>query len=307
MKRTTRRTAFAAAVLGSLLFVTACGDDDDDSSSADTEAPSDSAAPDTDAPSDGGDAAACAVGKTLEDGKITIATGDPAFPPYVIDDAPETGQGFEAALAMAVAGEMGFDAEQVTWIRTAFDAAIAPGEKEFDFNLQQYSIRPDREEVVSFSDPYYAAPQAVIGAADSTLSVTKISDLKPLNIGVAAGTTSIDIVESVVQPDNEAQIFNSNADANAALVNGQIDVMVVDLPTALYLSAVEFDNAKVFGQFPPESGTSAEPWGLLFAKDNPLVECANIALANLTETGALEAITTEWMGAYTEAPELSAD
>jgi polar amino acid transport system substrate-binding protein len=302
MKRTTTRTTFAAAVLGSLLLVTACGDDDDDSSDpADTEAPSDTVA------AGGGDAAACADGKTLEDGSITIATGDPAFPPYVIDDDPASGQGFEAALAMAVAGEMGFDAEQVKWIRTGFDAAIAPGEKEFDFNLQQYSISAERAEVVSFSDPYYTAPQAVIGAADSTLAIDSISDLKPLNIGVAAGTTSITLVEEVIQPDNEAQIFNSNADANAALVNGQIDVMVVDLPTALYLSAVEFDNAKVFGQFPQGSGSEAEPWGLLFAKDNPLVECANIALANLTETGALEAITTEWMGAYTEAPELSAD
>jgi polar amino acid transport system substrate-binding protein len=302
MKRSTTRTTFAAAVLGSLLLVTACGDDDDDSSDpADTEAPSDTVA------AGGGDAAACADGKTLEDGSITIATGDPAFPPYVIDDDPASGQGFEAALAMAVAGEMGFDAEQVKWIRTGFDAAIAPGEKEFDFNLQQYSISAERAEVVSFSDPYYTAPQAVIGAADSTLAIDSISDLKPLNIGVAAGTTSITLVEEVIQPDNEAQIFNSNADANAALVNGQIDVMVVDLPTALYLSAVEFDNAKVFGQFPQGSGSEAEPWGLLFAKDNPLVECANIALANLTETGALEAITTEWMGAYTEAPELSAD
>jgi polar amino acid transport system substrate-binding protein len=302
MKRSTTRTTFAAAVLGSLLLVTACGDDDDDSSDpADTEAPSDTVA------AGGGDAAACADGKTLEDGSITIATGDPAFPPYVIDDDPASGQGFEAALAMAVAGEMGFDAEQVKWIRTGFDAAIAPGEKEFDFNLQQYSISAERAEVVSFSDPYYTAPQAVIGAADSTLAIDSISDLKPLNIGVAAGTTSITLVEEVIEPDNEAQIFNSNADANAALVNGQIDVMVVDLPTALYLSAVEFDNAKVFGQFPQGSGSEAEPWGLLFAKDNPLVECANIALANLTETGALEAITTEWMGAYTEAPELSAD
>ena len=298
-----KRQIIAVAAFAGLLLA-ACGDDE---STTTTQAPATDApstdAPSTDAPS--GDAAACAEGKTLEAGMLTIATGDPAYPPYVIDDDPASGQGFEAALAMAVAAQMGFEGDAVSWVRTGFDEAIAPGEKTFDFNLQQYSINAERQQVVTFSDPYYSAPQAAIASADSTLQISTIADLKSLNIGVAAGTTSIDLVENVIQPDSQVQIFNSNADANAALVNGQIDILVVDLPTALYLSAAEFDNAKVIGQFPASAGSEAEPWGMLFAKDNPLVECVNMALANLTASGELATITDTWMGEYTEATEIS--
>jgi polar amino acid transport system substrate-binding protein len=296
-----KRQIMALAALAAL-GLTACGSDE---ASTDTTAPA--PASDTTA-ADGQTAAACAEGKTLTAGALTIATGDPAFPPYVVDDAPESGEGFEAALALAVAREMGFEGAAVTWVRTSFDTAVAGSDNNFDFNLQQFSITPEREEVVSFSDPYYTANQAVLGYADGAgASITSLSDLKGLKLGAAAGTTSLEFVLDVVQPDVEPFAFNSNADAKTALDNGQIDAIITDLPTGLYISAVEIEGTKVYGQFSINAGGAGDAWGLLFSNDNPLVECANLALATLTESGELAQITEQWMGEYTEAPYLSED
>lgn len=280
-----KRQMIAAAALGALLLA-ACGDDE---KSADTT----SAGAQT--------AAECVAGKTITDGKLTIATGEPAFPPYVINDAtPEDGQGFEAAVAMAVAAELGFDAADVVWVRTAFDAAIAPGPKDFDFNLQQYTITPERSEVVTFSQGYYTSSQAIFGLADSpAANATTLADLKGLKIGVAAGTTSITYVEEVIQPDSEPLIFNDNASAKEALDSNQIDAIVSDLPTALYITAVEMEGTTVFGQI---EGSGTDEFGLLMAKDSPIAPCVDLALTALKESGELEAITTTWMSEYVEAP-----
>jgi polar amino acid transport system substrate-binding protein len=290
-----RRTLVALAA-GSLVLA-ACGDDSesaDDANDADTEAAS------------GGTAAECAAGNTITDGVLTIATGEPAFPPYVINDAtPEDGQGFEAAVAMAVARELGFEGDAVTWVRTAFDAAIAPGPKDFDFNLQQYTITDERAEVVDFSDGYYSAPQAVFGLADSAAAnAATLEDLKALKIGVAAGTTSITYVEEVIAPDAEPFIFADNAAAKTALESNQIDAIVSDLPTALFITAVEIEGTKVFGQI---EGSGTDEFGLLLAKDSPLTECVNLALQALDDSGELDTITTEWMSEYTEAPVIAAE
>jgi polar amino acid transport system substrate-binding protein len=291
-----KRHLLAAVAAGAVLFA-ACGDD---SSTADT-----TAAPTTAAAAD---AKACAEGKTLEAGSLTIATGDPAFPPYVVDDKPESGQGFEAALALAVARELGFEGAAVKWVRTSFDTAVAGSDKNFDFNLQQFTINDERKQVVSFSDPYYTANQAVIGYADGPgKDVAKLSDLKALKLGAAAGTTSLSFITDVIKPDAEPFAFNSNADAKTALDNKQIDAIITDLPTGLYIAAVEIEGAKVFGQFPTSAGGAGDQWGLLFVKDNPLVQCANLALATLTSSGELEKITQEWMDKYTEAPALGTD
>jgi polar amino acid transport system substrate-binding protein len=296
-----RRTLPALLILAALVLA-ACGDDDDAAPAATTAAPPATTA----AQASGASAAAdCAAGKTIEPDKLTIATGDPAFPPYVINDAtPEDGQGFEAAVAMAVARELGFTGAAVTWVRTPFDAAIAPGPKNFDFNLQQYGITPERAQVVDFSEGYYTAPQAVFGLADSpAASASTIADLKPLKIGVAAGTTSITYVEDTIQPDQDPLIFNDNAAAKTALESNQIDAVVSDLPTAIYITTVEIEGTKVFGQI---EGSGTDEWGLLLAKDNPLTECVNLALQTLKDSGELDQITTTWMSDYTQAPVISA-
>jgi polar amino acid transport system substrate-binding protein len=304
-----RRTALALTAVTGLLLAAACGGDDDDDAagSAPTGAPG-TTAPATTAAAGATDPAACAEGKTLTEGQLTVATGDPAFPPYVIDDNPESGQGFESAVAYAVAAQMGFSEDQVTWVRTTFEGAIQPGPKDFDFNLQQYSVTPERKEVVSFSEPYYEANQAILGYADSPAAdATTAAAIRDLKIGVAAGTTSLMFVTDILQPTADPFVYNDNAAAKQALDSKQIDAIVADLPTALSISAVEIEGTKVFGQFPPSAGTQGEPWGLLFAKDNPLVECANLALSRLRESGALEEITVEWMSSSIDAPEISLD
>ncbi|MFM8836954.1 MAG: ABC transporter substrate-binding protein [Actinomycetota bacterium] len=245
---------------------------------------------------------------TIESGKLTIATGTPAFEPWVVGDAPESGEGFEAAIAYAVAGELGYTNENVVWVRTGFDEAIQPGAKNFDFNLQQYSITEERKATVSFSDPYYSTNQAVVGFADSPVaSATKVSELKELKFGAQSGTTSLDFINNVIKPTSEPFVYDDNAGAKAALEAKQIDAIVVDLPTAFYISAVEIEGSKVIGQFPLSDAVSADNFGLLFDKDNKLVDCANKALATLKESGKLAEIEKTWLADKTNAPVISLD
>jgi polar amino acid transport system substrate-binding protein len=314
-----RRTALAAIVAAGLL-VAACGDDDDESSSsessatqpaADTTAASGTAAaPDTTAAAGGsGDAAACVEGKPLvSDGTLTIGTGSPAFPPYVVDDEPENKQGFEAAVGWAVAAELGFDDASVTWVRTTFDEAIQPGVKNFDVNLQQFSITPERAENITFSEPYYTSNQAIVGLDGSAAEgATTIADLQDVKFGAQAGTTSLQFITDVIQPDAEPFVYDDNVGAKAALEANQIDAIVVDLPTAFYISAVEIEGSSVIGQFPAEAGGTTDEFGMVLEQDNPLVECVNLALANLRESGELEEITATWMSAEAGAPVIAVE
>jgi polar amino acid transport system substrate-binding protein len=259
------------------------------------------AAPEAEAPAATEEAPALA---TLTDGKLTIATGEPAYPPYVIDDAPESGQGFEAAVAYALAEELGFAAEDVVWVRTTFEAAIQPGPKDFDLNLQQYSITPERAENVDLSTPYYQSPQAILTVAGSAAAeATSLADLKELNIGAASGTTSFQAIEESIQPSAGALAFNNNDDAKLALETGQIDALVVDLPTAFYLIAAELTDGVLIGQLPPGAGISDE-WGFVLPKDSALTEAVNAALQRLIDSGKLAEITAAWLGSDQGAPVL---
>lgn len=327
-----RRSLLIPVLVVGAVLVSACGDDDNGEPVIDTSPLPTSAAteplatspeattPATDAQGttpaattagEGGEAggesaaAACAAeAGTVSDGVLTIATGEPAFPPYVIDDDPTSRQGFEAAVAYGVANQLGFADDQVEWIRTGFDEVIAPGDKDFDFNLQQYTITPERAEVVDFSQGYYTAAQAVLGYDDSAAAgATSIADLKGLRIGVQSGTTSLTYLEEVIAPDEEPLVYDTNVDAKAALDANQIDAIIADLPTALYITAVEIEGTTVFGQI---EGSGTDEFGLLLAKDSPLTECVDLALTAMKESGELEAITTEWMADYTEAPIISA-
>ncbi len=281
-----------AIVVGSL-SLTACSSNDSESTDAATEA-----AVATDAAT--ASASACAAGKTITADKLVIATGEPAFPPYVIDDKPELGKGFEAAVATAVATELGFDASKTSWVRTPFDAAIAPGPKDFDFNLQQFTITEERAKVVDFSTGYYTAAQAIFGLADSPAASAKtIADLRALKIGVAVGTTSVTYAEETIKPTGAVQIFNDNAAAKVSLESKQVDAIVSDLPTALYVTAAEIPGTKVFGQI---AGSGTDQFGMLLSKGSALTECVNLALATLQSNGQLDAITQEWMSDYTSAP-----
>jgi len=237
---------------------------------------------------------------TLQPGVLTIGTDSPAYPPYFVDDDPSNGQGFESAVAYAVAEGLGFSPDAVTWKVVPFNSSYAPGDKDFDFDINQISITPERAEVVDFSDGYYTVNQAVIALKDSPIAkATALADLKGANLGAQVGTTSLDFIESVVQPENKSQVFNDTNDAKSAMNNGQIDGLVVDLPTAYYITAVEIPEAKIVGQFPAQEG--GEQFGMLFQKGNPLVACVNQVLGDLQASGELQSIQDEWM-AGTTAP-----
>ncbi len=246
----------------------------------------------------------CAAEKTLTEGTLTIATGNPAYYPWVMNDAPESGEGFEAAVAYAIAGKMGFDADAVTWVRTSFDEAIQPGPKNFDFNMQQYSITPERDEMVDFSLPYYTSAMAVL----TTQSVVEagatatIESLKGLKWGAVATTTALPILNDVIQPESDPLLYNDNADVNAAIMAGQIDAALYDLPTALYLSAVVVDGGALLGQFPADQSQTPDQFGLLMEDGNPLKECVDAAISELTESGELAAIEAQWLAEATGVP-----
>jgi len=244
----------------------------------------------------------CAAGKTLTEGTFTVATGNPAYFPWVMDDTPESGAGFEAAVAYAVAEEMGFAAENVTWVRTSFDEAIQPGAKNFDVNMQQYSITPERDEMVDFSAPYYTAPMAVLvgpGAVDTEATMAALRELK---WGAVGSTTAVPKLQNVVQPSSDPLLYGDNADVNAAIGANQIDAALFDLPTALFLSAVMIEGSKVLGQFAPDMTDNPDQFGMLMEEGNPLKACVDEAIAALTESGKLAAIEAEWLQDTTGVP-----
>ena len=238
---------------------------------------------------------------TVTDGVLTIATGEPAYYPWVIDDAPESGEGFEAAVAYAVATQLGFSKDEVKWVRTTFDGAVTPGEKNFDFNLQQFSITEERKAAVDFSSPYYTAPQAIVSFKGSKIDgKSSIADLKDAKLGAAVGTTSLDAIES--QLGLKPSVFNDNAAGVSALKNKQIDGLVVDLPTAFYLSGVEIENGIIVGQLP--STGSGDQFGLLLTKGSALTSCVSGAVDAITADGTLGSITDTWLATNTGSPVL---
>lgn len=240
---------------------------------------------------------------TITEGKLTIGTGLPAYEPWVVGDAPESGEGFEAAVAYAVAEKLGFAAEDVIWVRTSFDEAIAPGVKNFDFNLQQFSITDERKEFVDFSSSYYDTTQVVVTLSGSDADgVTTVAGLKGLLIGAPTGTTSFTAIEEVIAPTSGAQAFNTNDDAVAALQSGQVDAIVVDLPTALYLTAAVLDGGSIVGQLP--GAASGDQFGLVLDKDSALTAAVTAAVDALREDGTLAALEAKWLADYANAPVL---
>ena len=237
---------------------------------------------------------------TVNPGMLTVGTDTPAYPPYFSDDDPTNGEGFESAIAYAVGSQLGFASMDVKWEVVPFNTSYAPGNKNFDFDINQISITPERSEVVDFSDGYYTVNQAVVAFNDSPIAgATTITELKDAKLGAQVGTTSLSFVTEVVQPTDEPYVFNDTNDAKSALQNGQIDGIVVDLPTAYYVTAAEFDDSKIVGQFQAAAG--GEEFGLLFQKGNPLVNCVNKALTTLKDSGELQEIQDAWL-AGTSAP-----
>jgi polar amino acid transport system substrate-binding protein len=237
-------------------------------------------------------------------GQLTIATDSPAYEPWFVDDDPTNGKGYESAVAYAVAEKLGFGHDQVEWTVVPFNTSYKPGDKDFDFDINQISISPARAEVVDFSDGYYAASQAVIALKGSPVSeATGIAELADYNLGAQTGTTSLSAIRDVIKPANDPAVFEDTNAAKQALLNGQIDAILADLPTAFYISAVEIPKSTIVGQFQPTTGEQ-EQFGLLFQKGNPLVPCVNEALAALTSDGTLAELEQEWLSNVVDVPVL---
>ena len=275
-----------AFLLIAALFVLGCGSSSDSGSSTSAEA------------------ASCPKGKlpTEKQGVLTVATDKPAYPPYFEDDDPTNGEGFESAVAYAIGKQLGYPPAKVEWTVEPFNSSYAPGPKSFDFDVNQISITPPREKAVDFSAPYYTANQAVVALKGSEAAKAKsLADLQDAKIGVQIGTSSLEEAENEIEPSSRPEVFNTSNDVVQALKNGQIEAIVVDLPTALYLTAVQVPEATVVGQFGTGSG---ESWGALLAKDSSLTGCVSKAVEELKASGELEKITQRWMSQAAGAPEL---
>jgi polar amino acid transport system substrate-binding protein len=306
MRAMTRRLLLPAAVLvATVTAVAACGDGGEATDDGTTAEGTTAAAGATDESTDEAGGACSPDGlETLEPGTLTVATGEPAFEPWVVGDAPESGEGFEAAVAYAVADQLGYAEDQVTWVRTPFEAAIQPGPKTFDVNLQQFSITDEREQAVDFSSPYYEARQALVAIEGSPAAgAASLADLSGVSIGAASATTSLLAAEEFA-PDAEIQVFNNNDDLKLALTNGQVDAGVFDLPTALFITAVELEGGVVVGQFPAIEGET-DAFGLLMEDDSPLTDCVTQAVDALREDGTLADLEAQWLTDVAGAPELT--
>ncbi|WP_430867602.1 ABC transporter substrate-binding protein [Demequina aurantiaca] len=292
----TFRSAIVATTAIAALTLAGCSSSSDDASAT----PSASDAPSATASAS---AAASATLATITDGKLTIATGEPAYEPWMVDDDPTNAEGFESAVAYAVAAELGYAPADVVWVRSTFESAIAPGPKDWDLNVQQFSVTEDRESAVDFSSPYYTTTQAILTTTDSpAASVTSLEDLSHLTVGVPSGTTSYTVAAEALGADNLA-VFNSAEDTVLALNSGQIDAFVTDLPTALYLSAVEFDNGTIVGQF--ESSEGGDEFAFVLPNESANTTAVTAAVDALREDGTLDALEAQWLSSAISVPVLN--
>jgi polar amino acid transport system substrate-binding protein len=234
-------------------------------------------------------------------GQLTIATDNPAFPPWFEDakgnpwdpTKAATGLGYEAGVAYGVADQLGFSKDEVKWVVVPFNNIFKPGPKDYDFDINQVSFTPKRAQVVDFSDSYYDVEQAVVTLKSSKYAnATSLADLKDAKFGAQVGTTSLDSINETVQPNDQPNVYDTNNDAISALKNGQIDALVVDFPSTGYITGVQVPNAKVVGRLPARGG---EHFGLVFAKGNPLRACANQAIASLQANGTIEQLAQKWI------------
>ncbi|MFF1444768.1 ABC transporter substrate-binding protein [Streptomyces sp. NPDC058295] len=254
----------------------------------------------------GSSAGTCAKGElaTETSGKLTIATDEPAYEPWFKDDKPANGKGFESAVAYAVAEQLGYDKSAVVWQSVPFNKAYAPGEKTFDFDINQVSISDERKKAVDFSSGYYDVRQAVIALKGTKATrATSVADLKGLKLGAQVGTTSLDYIDDVVKPTRDAAVYAKNDQAKSALKNGQVDAIVTDLPTAFYITAAEVTDAEIVGQFENQGGTP-EQFGLVLDKGSALTSCVTGAVDALRGNGTLAKIEQQWLSDAVDAPVL---
>ena len=279
-------------------------------------APPVSEAPVSEAPSAEADICTAAEMPTVTPGTFTIGTDNPAYPPYfeIVDPPvtdpwelgdPTTGNGFESAFAYALAEQLGFDRDTVKWIPVKFDNAYAPGPKDFDVDINQISFAPERAQNVDMSDGYYFVNQSVVAnKGTDAAKATTLTDLKDKRLGAQVGTTSLATIQDVIQPTVDPSVYDDNTAAIAALEAKQIDAIVVDLPTAFFITAAQMDDGVIVGQVEQPEDADAAYFSVVLPKDSPLTACVNQAIAALQSDGRLDAITKEWLSDKVNAPVL---
>jgi polar amino acid transport system substrate-binding protein len=309
-----RRTLAVVSVVALLLV--ACGDDEEpaDDTTGTTDTTDDVTDDDADADEDAeatedddqaGTIEGCSPDDldTFEPGQLTVATGDPVFPPWMMDDDPEGGEGFENGLVYELADRLGYDPDDVVWVRTGFDEAIAPGAKDYDFNIQQFSVTEERAEVVDFSIVYYQPEKAVIALPDSPVAdASTFEDLRAASWGATIGTTDLDYLEQILEVDDVA-VFDDQAGVFQALQGGQIDATVAAVPTALFATAVQVEEAEIVATLPPDPEDSGH--GLLFEQDSPLVDCIDQGLQALIDDGVVDELSGRYLTGDGEIPEIT--
>jgi len=242
--------------------------------------------------------------ETATAGQLTVGTDNPAFPPWFGGDPPEgsswevsdphSGEGYESAVAYAIAEQLGFSEDEVEWTYVPFDNSYAPGEKDFDFDINQVSYSPERAEAADLSDSYYDVQQALVAVTDTDIAeATTLEELKAFKLGAPVGTTSYQYIVDNIQPDQEPMVYNTLSDGITALNGGQIDGLVVDLPTSDYVTNVEMENGVTVGQFPTVG--EQEYMSVVLEKDSPLTDCVNQAIAVLRSQGTLDELEEEWI------------
>lgn len=242
--------------------------------------------------------------QTVTPGKLTIATGDPAYEPWVLNDDPESGEGYEAAVAYAVAEQLGFDADDVVWTRTTFDAAIAPGPKDWDMNIQQFGITDERKQAVDFSSGYYKDTRAVIVKKDGKFAdATSLADLKDAVVGATVGTQGYTYAKEKI--NDNVQTFNDDASLAQALDAGQIDALVADTTVCVYMvQSGQVADGVVIGRI--AGSEDKDGMGIVLPKDSPLTEAATKAVDDLEADGTLQKLQDQWLAEYTsDLPELA--
>jgi len=292
------RKTFAFLVVGALLF-SACAEDNPTIGGTGGAL---SGGTGSTTPATAADCAAANEAAFLAPGVLTVGTDFGfMFPPWILRNDPTAGKGFEAAMAYEVAARMGFETSQVEWVDVPFNKSYAPGEKDFDFDINNVSVTEEREQVVDFSDGYYDLTQALVVLNGSPFeNATTMADLQDAVYGAQIGTTSLDFINTVIAPTEPAKVYDTTGDAKAALRNGDVDGLVLDLPTAYYEANIgpQSDIQELVGQFP----SAGEHLGMLFEEGDLLVGCVNLALAEMTADGTLEELQTKWLADYLAVP-----
>ncbi|QPK81421.1 amino acid ABC transporter substrate-binding protein [Schaalia sp. ZJ405] len=292
MRRSLRSLAVAATATAAIFALGAC------SGSTGSSAESDSS-------SDATQSSASGALDTVKPGKLTFATSEPSYSPWVENDDPASGEGFEAAVAYAVAEELGYSKDDVEWVRATFDSSVAPGAKDWDLNLQQFSITEERKNAVDFSSPYYTTSQALVTVKGSKAADAKsIADLKDVLIGVQSGTTSQQFVsKNLTDLAHDPLIFNSSDDTVLAMQTGKVDAIVVDVPTAFYMTGSgQIDNGTIVGQF--EDSTDGDNYGIVLPKGSKLTAAVTKAVDALRDNGTLAELQNKWLSETVDVPVL---